>query len=193
MKRLKAIVCALLAVMSVFAFCSCGEGHPMFSDFQFVDDGYVQGKGYCTHAEIVNWRGYRVTALNLSFKKKADFPEDEFIEFAKKCVNKRGVHFTDEQATTILQNLSLYVNNGFCMLAFNGVSTLASGMGVLYLSSTDGTETVEFRGESESVKKFIDAFEISSVLICYKVDSEEKAVFYDVEKDEYEEMNFQRK
>lgn len=189
MKRLKAIVCALLAVISVFAFCSCGESHPMFSDFQFVDDGYVQGKGYCTHAEIVNWRGYRVTSLMLSFKKKADFPEDEFIEFAKGCT-KGGVKYTEEQATTILQNLNLYIDNSFSMLSFNGVSTLTSGMGVLYLSSTDGTDSVEFKWKSDSVKKFIDAFEISSAMICYKVDSEEKIVSYDVEKDEYEEMNF---
>jgi len=190
MKRLKAIVCSLLAVISVFAFCSCGEKHPMFSDFEFVDDGYVQGKGYCTHAEIVNWRGYRVTSLMVSFKKKADFPEDEFIEFAKNCVNKSGVLFTEEQATTILQNLNLYINNSFSMLAFNGVSTLTSGMGVLYLSSTDGTETVEFTGKSDSVKKFIDAFEISSVWIYYKIDSKEQILSYDVEKDEYEEINF---
>lgn len=33
---MKRLVCALLAVLSVFAFCACGEGHPMYKDFKFI-------------------------------------------------------------------------------------------------------------------------------------------------------------
>lgn len=29
MKTMKRLVCALLAVLSAFAFCACGEGHPI--------------------------------------------------------------------------------------------------------------------------------------------------------------------
>lgn len=33
---MKRLVCALLAVLSAFAFCACGEGHPMYKDFKFI-------------------------------------------------------------------------------------------------------------------------------------------------------------
>lgn len=36
MKRMKRLVCALLVVLSALAFCACGEGHPMYKDFKFI-------------------------------------------------------------------------------------------------------------------------------------------------------------
>ena len=33
---MKRLVCALLPVLSAFAFCACGEGHPMYKDFKFI-------------------------------------------------------------------------------------------------------------------------------------------------------------
>ena len=33
---MKRLVCALLAVLSAFAFCACVEGHPMYKDFKFI-------------------------------------------------------------------------------------------------------------------------------------------------------------
>ena len=36
MKAMKRLVCLMLAVLSAFAFCACGEGHPMYKDFKFI-------------------------------------------------------------------------------------------------------------------------------------------------------------
>ena len=36
MKAMKRLVCALLALTCAFAFCACGEGHPMYKDFTFT-------------------------------------------------------------------------------------------------------------------------------------------------------------
>lgn len=50
MKTMKRLVCALLAVLSAFAFCACGEGHPI--------------------PELVKY--FEVTNLTLTYKKDGE-------------------------------------------------------------------------------------------------------------------------
>lgn len=65
MKAMKRLVCLMLAVLSAFAFCACGEGHPMYKDFKFIQTEWQGDFDTGLQVEVKNVSGCTYQSVNL--------------------------------------------------------------------------------------------------------------------------------
>ena len=84
MKRMKRLVCALLAVLSAFAFCACGDAYaayPKLEDFKFERDGSQMKITLANPQDGIEY----TNISRVTFKRKGnDFPEDDFAALLAK-------------------------------------------------------------------------------------------------------------
>ena len=83
MKAVKKLVCAVLAIMCMFAFCACGNAYatyPKIEDFKFERNGSEMTITLANPQDDIVY-----TKLNrVTFKQKANFPKENFVKLLVK-------------------------------------------------------------------------------------------------------------
>lgn len=107
---MKRLVCALLAVLSAFAFCACGEGHPMYKDLKFIQTEWQGDFGTGLQVEVKNVSGCTYQSVKVGYKDKSDINYDEIAKYIEKVVfDAKGREFTQEEAADIAKTVNLYM------------------------------------------------------------------------------------
>lgn len=110
MKAMKRLVCLMLAVLSAFEFCACGEGHPMYKDFKFIQTEWQGDFGTGLQVEVKNVSGCTYQSVKVGYKAKSDINYDEIAKYIEKVVfDAKGREFTQEEAAEIAKTVNLYM------------------------------------------------------------------------------------
>ena len=143
MKRMKRLVCLMLAVLSAFAFCACGDAYaayPKLEDFKFERDG-SQMKITLANPQD----GIEYTKLNrITFKQKENFPKEDFSKLLLKHNYEDGsLEKCEKKAGNVVMDLA--TNSGISM-------------------KDGGTVTVDLRvwyteGDEPAIKDYYQYFE----------------------------------
>lgn len=113
MKAVKKLLCAVLAIMCMFAFCACGDDYavyPKVEDFKFERNGsQMQITLANPQDDIVYTKLNRVT-----FKQKANFPKEDFAKLLVKYNYEDGsLEKCEKKAGNVVMDFD--INSGISM------------------------------------------------------------------------------
>ena len=187
MKAMKKLVCALLALTCAFAFCACGEGHPMYKDFTFTQTEWEDGFGTGLQVEVKNVSGCTYQSVKVGYKAKSDINYDEIAKYIEKVVfDAKGREFTQEEAAEIAKTVNLYAGEAKFDVNTNDKVRKAEKVQLYFKGQYEGKD-ITFASKETTFPELVKYFEVANLTLTYKKDGENRSSYmlYNVEKDEY--------
>lgn len=191
MKGIKKIVCALLAIMCVCAFCSCGEKkeYPLYEDFTFVKEEYVSGFGTGMHVEVKKVRGCSYRKVTTLYRVKNDPTVVDKIRqyIVSKGLNPDNEPLTQEEIDKMVETAMLYTGglSGTYFEYTEDKQIVKTRTRQLQLSVVYGNDRVRFNSDDEKFSELVDCFELYEIMLVYEYKGESRIMFYYVDTGEY--------
>lgn len=191
MKRIKKIVCVLLAIMCVCALCSCGakKEYPLYEDFTFVKEEYVSGFGTGMHVEVNRINGCSYKSVTTYYKQKDDQASVDKIRkyIVSKGRNPQNEPLTQEEIDKMVETANLYTGGLLGMdFEYNEDKKIAKTKTIqLQLAVKYGNDTVRFKSDDEAFVELVDCFELYEIMFMYEYKNKTCVMDYSVDTGEY--------